>query len=196
MQLFIKASIEPEVAIKLTQMQDNYTVIVQNERRIDGPLMLFRLIGMVAIETRATVSNITNKLGNLMEIMEEEKSNIKDFNTKVNLLILVLQARNAPVPDILNQLFTAYKACGDSSFAKYITTKEDLYMDGTMNYTRPQLMKVVVKKFKTISNKGEWLKKSEEQLEFIAMKAQLQSQLEKLGSNKKPKLKQNAEKPP
>jgi flagellar hook-associated protein FlgK len=128
--------------------------------------------------------------------MEEEKSNIKDFNTKVNLLILALQARNAPIPDFLNQLFTAYKACGDSHFAKYITTKEDLHMDGTMNYTRPQLMKVAVEKFKTISDKGEWLKKSEEQLQFIAMKAQLQSQLEKLGSNKKPQLKQNAEKPP
>jgi hypothetical protein len=55
MQLFIKASIEPEVAIELTQLQDNYTVIVQNERRINGPLMLYQRIGMVAIETRATV---------------------------------------------------------------------------------------------------------------------------------------------
>jgi hypothetical protein len=109
-------------ALELSQLQDKYSIIVQNEARVDGPIMLFQLIGMVSIETRAMISSITDKLSNLVSLMEEEDSNIKNFNTKVNLYILALQARNAPVPDVVTQLFRAYKSCGDTTFAKYNET--------------------------------------------------------------------------
>jgi hypothetical protein len=154
--------------------------------------MLFELIGMVAIETRATVSNITDKLTNLVTLMEEVGSDIKEFNTKVNLYILALQARNAPVPEVITQLFRAYKSCGDTAFAAYIQVKEDAYMDRTLDILRTQLMKIAIEKYKTLFDSGKWLKKSEEQLEFIAMKAELQTQIDKL--SKMPKLKQNADK--
>jgi hypothetical protein len=195
LQLFIKASIDSSVMIELSQLQHKYSIVVNNETRIDGPMMLYQLIGMVAIETRATISSITDKLGNLAALMEEEKSNVKNFNTKVNLYVLALQARDAPVPDIITQLFKAYKNCGDAAFAKYIETKEDLYLDRSVDYDRQQLMRLALEKYKTIEQTGKWLQKSEEQLEFIAMKAELQTQIMKL-ADKKPKLKQNTEKGP
>jgi hypothetical protein len=65
-------------------------------------------------------------------------------------------------------------------------------MDRTLDITQPQLMKLALEKYKTISDGGKWMKKSEKQLEFIAMKAELQTQLQKLAS--KPKLKQNGDK--
>jgi hypothetical protein len=52
--------------------------------------------------------------------MEENKSNIKDFNTSINLLLAALRARNRKTPDIVTNLFEAYKDCANVKFVGYI----------------------------------------------------------------------------
>jgi hypothetical protein len=118
--------------------------------------------------------------------MRSSKSNIQEFNGEVESIVDALNARNAPIPELLNNLFTGYKACGDSTFVRYIGRKEEEYEDGTNNVTGNQLMQMALEKFKTLSDKGEWMKKTEEELEFIALRAQLE-QMKKPAQTRPPR---------
>jgi hypothetical protein len=195
LQLFLKASIESEVLLELAAKRSEYTVTVNNEERTDGVLMLYKLISMVVIETRTTISNIMERLTNLNKEMDNAKGNVKEFNKVVNQLLTDLRARNAPVPELLTQLFPAYKGCGDEAFAEYIKRKQENYEDRTLEVTQQQLMRMALEKYKNLVNKGEWMKMSSQQLEFIAMKAELQTTLNSL-NKKTPTLKQNDNKTP
>ena len=66
------------------------------------------------------MANITKRLNDLTTVMEAIKSDIKTFNLAVTEDIDALQARNAPVPDILMGLFDAYKSVGDTKFVEYM----------------------------------------------------------------------------
>jgi len=56
-----------------------------------------------------------------------------------------------------------------------MTRVEDDYEDGrlTQQLTSDRLMQMALQKYKTISNKGQWMQKSDEELEFIAMQSEL-----------------------
>jgi len=104
--------------------------------------------------------------------MEKCESDIEKFNIKVNELLTELRARDVSVPDIVTNLFEAYRAAGDSAFVTYFARKEDKFEDGTIaTLTETQLMTMAHEKYKTLSNRQEWMKKSDHELEFIAMKA-------------------------
>jgi hypothetical protein len=111
--------------------------------------------------------------------MTECESDILKFNDKVDVLVESLEARNAPVPNIMTGLFRAYQGCGDAPFAEYMTRKRDDYLDGKYSPTRPELMRVALERFKVSTTNGEWLKQTDEQLKFIA----LQAKLDKLTQN-------------
>ena len=147
--------------------------------REDGPTMLFELIALVSVETRATVATLGRKLDDMAAIMRTVKSNVQEFNAEVETIVDALNARNAPVPELRTKLFTGYKSCGDSAFIKYIVRKEEEYEDGLTNLTATQLMQVALEKFKTLTDKGEWMVKTEQELEFIALKAWQLEQINK-----------------
>jgi hypothetical protein len=128
---------------------------------------------MVSIETRAFVAGLTKKLTNLTPIMQSVKQDIAAFNAQVNLLMDALRARNAHVPDVLPHLFEAYNSCDDALFTKYISDREDSYEDRTIDLTHVALMQLALEKYKILLDKGKWMKPSESELEFIAMKAEL-----------------------
>jgi hypothetical protein len=91
----------------------------------------------------------------------------------VEELIDGLNARAKPVPDMLTNLFLGYLSCSDTTFVKYIKHKEDEYEDGTIQLTGTRLMQQALEKYKTMVSKQQWLKKTDEALEFIAMQAKM-----------------------
>ena len=181
----VKGSLAAETLDELKQTE--YTVTVQvngnNEVREDGPLMLFKLINLVSVEVRATCSGILKKLtgAGLSAIMEEEKSDVKAFNTQVNMLMVALRARRRDIPDIIPYLFEAYQTCEDSEFRGYMKMREQFYNDGTTaNLTSNQLMETALQQYKTLVDNGKWQQKSKQELEFIAMMTKLEATEKKL----------------
>ena len=174
----IASSLGPAIFEELKQKEDSYTVVVNpgpNEmRRVDGACMLYQLAMLVAVETRATVSSLLKQLSGpaLMDLMGECDSDIKEFNKRVNVAIVALRARRATVPDLLPPLFEAYRSCEDASFADYFKRKEEQYEDRSLNVTVAVLMTSAQEKFKISSDKKQWKKKTSQQLEFIAMRAE------------------------
>jgi hypothetical protein len=188
----LQASITSKTADRLFHRKSNYTVNIAAAAlpgdppnppimREDGPTMLFELIALVSVETRAMVATLGRKLDDMAAIMRTVKSNVQEFNAEVETIVDALNARNAPVPELRTKLFTGYKSCGDSAFIKYIIRKEEEYEDGSSNLTATQLMQVALEKFKTLTYKGEWMVKTKQELEFIALKAWQLKQI-----NKKP----------
>ncbi|CAB9528229.1 unknown protein [Seminavis robusta] len=140
----------------------------------DGTCMLFQLIRMVSVETMTTIAIITKKLNNLEHIMETAKSNVELFNTMVEDLITQLQARSAQVPPMIANLFDGYANCTDSAFVKYMETKRDSYEDGTLLLdNHGSIMIIALEKYKIMVDRKIWLRKSEEQMEIMTLKAEV-----------------------
>jgi hypothetical protein len=178
LRMLILASVQARIVDRLFHRKAGYRVDIAlpgavPDVREDGPCMLLELISMVSVETRATVANIKRQLNDLQPIMEECKSNIEEFNTRVEGLIDALNARSATVPELLTNLFIGYKSCSDKTFVKYIARKEESFEDGTLSITDTELMQMALEKFKTLESKGTWLKKTTDELDFIAMQSQI-----------------------
>ncbi|CAB9501684.1 unknown protein [Seminavis robusta] len=182
-QLLI-GSITSKLADRLTNKKESYTINAAPAAQIgqpapapipteDGTCMLFEIIKLVSVETKATVALISKRLANLEVVMEECKSNIDVFNDVVDDLISQLEARDVTVPDMLNPLFDGYSNCADANFVKYIATKRDAYYDGTLVITHSALMVSALEKYKIMKDMKLWLKKSDEELELITLKAEL-----------------------
>jgi hypothetical protein len=187
--MLILASVDARIISRLYHRKLQYTVDIAAPGALpilkeDGPCMLFELIKMVSVETRATVGNIMRQVNNLQQLMELHRSNIELFNTAVEDLIDALNARRAPVPELLTNLFAGYLSCNDSTFVKYIKRKEEGYEDGSIELTGDVLMQMALEKYKTMVSKQQWLKKSDHELEFIAMQSELK-QLKQNPSNRK-----------
>jgi hypothetical protein len=125
----------------------------------------------VTVETRATVAAITDQLSNLRPLLQEVKQDIPEFNNRVDALVDALHNRDAPVPELLHALFKGYLACEDKTFTAYISRKRADYLDGTINLTSTRLMALGLENYKVIGK--DWLKKTDEELEFIAMRAEI-----------------------
>lgn len=198
LRLLIVNSMDTATADRLFHRRDNYTINVAAavadppDMRVDGPCMLKDLIAVVSVETRATIALLTRQITNLEPVMEDAKSNITEFNAKVKDMSQKLLNLRAPVPELLTHLFTSYKTCEDAKFVRYINRKEEEFEDGSITVTSTRLMELADEKYKIIVEKQEWCKKSEEELDFIAMEATivaLTSEVKELKQNP-PKTKQ------
>ena len=172
----IMDSVTPRFAGRLEHRTSEYVLDMAAQGappdvHADGPCLLLALIQMVNVDTRCFVDNILEKLNNMLPLMDEAKSDIAVFNATIDGLIDAMNTREARLPDIIPQLFKAYKSCGDEKFVNYIIAKHDGYLDRTVDYSYETLMKLALEKFKTIGK--DWCKKSERELEFIAMQGQI-----------------------
>jgi len=186
--VLITQSVTAELMDELKQRKEDYTVdaIINpnvnppvSEPREDGPLMMYELIKLVAVNTKATVSGILRMLtGPVMcDTMQEVDSDIKQFNKKIHMLMVALRARRSEVPNIVPALFEAYQTCEDSAFCRYISRKEEEYEDNSIaTLENNELMTTALEKFKTLTDKKVWKKKTKNELEFIALTA-LKSEL-------------------
>ncbi|CAB9517450.1 hypothetical protein SEMRO_857_G211730.1 [Seminavis robusta] len=140
----------------------------------DGMCMLFELIRMVSVETKATVSILNKKLINLDAITEKAKSNIEDFNFVVEDLIDQLESRSVEPPPMLLSLFDGYANCADTASVKYMARNQDAYEDGSLELQYENLMHIAFEKYKAMVSKDKRMKKSDEQLKIIALKSKME----------------------
>ncbi|CAB9505788.1 unknown protein [Seminavis robusta] len=182
-QLII-GSITSKLADKLINRKANYTVNAAAAtqpgqaapppiNKEDGACMLYDIIKIVSVETKATVALIMKRLANLEIIMEECKSDIAAFNDRVDDLVNQLTARNVAVPSMLNPLFDGYNNCADKTFATYIARKQEAYEDGTIDLEYATLMSTALEKYKVLKDRKVWLKKTDEELEILTLKAEM-----------------------
>ncbi|CAB9508242.1 unknown protein [Seminavis robusta] len=180
----IMGSITPKLANRLSSRSNNYNVNIAAvpapgvaaaapDIKEDGTCMLFELISMVSVETIATVAILNKKLINLEHIMEEAKSDIEEFNFVVEDLISQLEARSTAPPPMIHSLFEGYANCADSTFTKYIAFKQMCYEDGTIQIDYESLMHMAGEKYKALVRKNQWMQKTDEQLEIIALKSEI-----------------------
>jgi len=180
----ITESLSDDLLMELLQKEDKFSIVEAGNTGKDhesGAIMLHELINLVEVETRATVANITKQLNNLDVLMQEEKdSDIKNFNVKVDALLKGLRARNQTPPDIITSLFAAYKLAADSKFVEYITRKEEEYEDGTDDLKAEKLMTMALSKYKIYKGRNEWMKKTKQELQFVAMHSELEDAKKRL----------------
>jgi hypothetical protein len=183
----VQASCLPNIVDRLDHRSSNYTVDIaapavppMPERKVSGTCMLFELICMVSVQTRATVASLMNKLDNLEALMLEKKSNIKEFNAEVERICDALRARKTRPPEMLTKLFRGYESCEDKGFQAYMRRKEENYEDGGLQITDEQLMSIALERYKILhDDKKVWMKKTQDEIEFIAM----QNEVTKLRQN-------------
>jgi hypothetical protein len=165
----IQASCTPRIVDRLEHRKEDYMLDVAQppnaaDLRFSSSCLLFSLIGMVSVQTRATVSSLMNRLDGLEGLMVEMKSNVRDFNTEVENICDALRARRKDPPELLTKLFLGYSSCEDEVFKQYIKRKEEGYKDGTITLVDNQLMTPALKKFKILHDKKKvWMKKSKQQ---------------------------------
>jgi hypothetical protein len=170
-------SVTPRLAGRLEHRSSDYNLDMAAagaapDVHADGPCLLHSLIKLINVDTRCFLDTITEKLSDMVPIMDKAKSNIAEFNAAIDKLIDALISHDARIPDIIPQLFKAYKACADEKFVTYITAKQDSYLDRTLDFTYATLMQLALEKFKTIGE-DKWCQKSPRELEFIAMQGKI-----------------------
>ena len=187
----VRNSIEPTLLDELELRREHYTVTVgtaPNTTDIEsGAALLFELISHVSIETRVTIFNLTHKLSDLTALLRTHGGDIRAFVLDVTDTFSSLRERNAPVPDVLVNLFTAFKSHEDKEFSDYIKFKLRAYQDNTLDLTATELMELALQQYKVLTTSGEWMKKTPEQLEILAMRVQLEAAKQSKTKKKTPK---------
>jgi hypothetical protein len=114
-----------EDAKNVVQADDSvYLFIINGEEYPSGTCLLKTIIGKSTVDTAATVHVLRESVANLSTKMVELSSNVTAFNLHVTQIHNSLLARGEQVPELLYNLFRAYKVCSDSTFAQYIEMKQ------------------------------------------------------------------------
>jgi hypothetical protein len=139
-----------------------------------GNLLLRVIIQKSSLDSNATVSIIRNKLARLDEYMPQIKSNILEFTEYVQGLLLELTARGEETLDLLIHLFAAYKVASDASFREMARDEELLYERG-VPMTPEGLMGVMLARWETLTDKGEWNAPSQEEEQLMVLRTELEA---------------------
>jgi hypothetical protein len=95
-----------------------------------GACLLKTIIGKSVVDTLATEGTLRNALSNLPNKLVELQSNIKMFNLYVVQQRFGLTARGVSVPELLNQLFNAYRNASEARFVQAINSQHAAYISG------------------------------------------------------------------
>lgn len=132
------------------------------------------------VDTNATINMMRTRLSNLSEYMTDvAKFDVPKFNAYVKETRAALQARGEDTTDLQCHLFKAYNVVGDAEFHECIKAKERQFDDGT-DVSPDTLMEYAATKYKLLHEKGEWNVPSKEEERIIALRAQVEAQLNEL----------------
>jgi Ni,Fe-hydrogenase I large subunit len=124
-----------------------------------GVLLLWTIINRTTAQANATISAIINQLVRMNNLMEENKNDIKAFNTAVRTLLNQYLANRRNEYDktiLINSLFLAYKTTKDKELTMYITRKQPDHDDNTRLLTSKELMEDALKFYQTRNTIKEW----------------------------------------
>ena len=175
----VTASVTNQFLGRLHVQESNFSVSIDNAAfapRVnayhDGPCMLFELIKLVAVDTRATIDNLDMQLNRLPQLMQECHSDVELFNQKVQIIIDALTTRGAALPRLLPRLIDGYIATGDADFTRYIKNKRDLSDDNQTELDVTTFMFQAMIRYKTQKLQNDWMKSGDKELDFVAMAVQ------------------------
>jgi len=132
----IRKSLTKDGFSRVMNEKEKFQVNIGGTLMTDGPLFLLTLISLAYTNTRSMSSVHRNKLSMLTQKLQSiPGSNITVFNTHVNLLVKLLAAGGEKCEDLAWNLLRAYKATADEKFTEYIESKENLWKDGTINWS-------------------------------------------------------------
>jgi hypothetical protein len=139
-----------------------------------GNLLLRVIIQKSSLDSNASVSIIRNKLARLDEYMPQIKSNILEFTEYVQGLLQDLGACGEITTDLLFHLFAAYKVASDASFREMARDEELLFERG-VPMTPEGLMAVMLARWETLTDKGEWNAPSKEEEQLMVLRTELEA---------------------
>jgi hypothetical protein len=153
LKVFLDGSLGKDLMMRVVAQQERYTI----QGVEHGPSMFRVIIGIVGIETRATIAVINATLRTLPAKMAELKGDVVTFNEFVMEQCSELTSRGRQPYDLLFLLFEAYRTVENKPFVEYITTKESAVLDNTIADLEPrELMILAEEKYKVMVLRGEW----------------------------------------
>jgi hypothetical protein len=107
--------------------------------------------------------------------MKKVKNNIQKFNSYVDVRLLILRQHQQPIADqdLISHLFKGYLSCLDKNFVASMETQKDTWALNNSNLTSEQLMKAALIKYETRQLENQWLKRSHDEQDIIALRAQV-----------------------
>jgi hypothetical protein len=176
LKVFLDCSLGKDLMMRVVAQQARYTI-----QGVEHSPSMFRvIIGIVGIETRATIAVINASLCTLPAKMAELKGNVVTFNEYVMEQCSKLTSRGRQPYNLLFLLFEAYRTIDDKAFVEYIITKESAVLDKTIADLEPrELMILAEEKYKIMVLRGEWATTSGRGVtttdeHIVALKAELE----------------------
>jgi hypothetical protein len=146
---------------------------------IDGACLLKVILQASHLDTRGTASIIRVKLSRLDKLAMEVGYDVEAFVTEVKRLHEMLLARGEDTSDMLNNLFTGFRAFKDKTFTTYIASKEERYDEGEP-LNAETLMDAASNRYKKLKELDLWEAPTEDQKKILALTAQLVGQEKQL----------------
>jgi hypothetical protein len=184
---FLSNSLTEEAKNVVQADESVYILIINGEEYPSGTCLLKTIIGKSTVDTAATVHVLRESVATLASKMVELGSNITAFNLHVTQVHNALLARGEAVPELLYNLFKAYKMCSDSTFATYIEMKQYSFNEGTP-MTVDLLMTIALNHYELKIENGTWSAMDQKDSKIFALTARLDE------LSKKPAPKQKAPK--
>jgi hypothetical protein len=170
---FLFASLTQEARNKVNIDPTIFTIQGIN----DGLCFLRTIIAKAQLDTIGTVETLRNKLGELPVKLVELSGNIMDFHQYVNTIMNALDSYNQTYPEIVSNLFKAYKIIEEREFATYIMITRHGYQANPLAYQPRLLMEGVENHYKLAIEAGTWdpnmVKK--ESAEITALKLEIEA---------------------
>jgi hypothetical protein len=152
-KVFLDGSLGKDIMMRVLAQSSKYTF----EQQENGPAMFRVILGIVGIETKATIAVINATLRTLPAKLLEVKNNITVFNEYVTNQCLELTSRGQQPNDLLFLLFEAYLTASNSDFVDYIRTKESAVFDDSITDMEPEnLMVMAEEKYKIMMIRKQW----------------------------------------
>jgi hypothetical protein len=147
-----------------------------------GACLLKTIIGKSVVDTLATEGTLRNALSNLPSKIIELQSNIKLFNLYVVQQRFGLTARGVSVPELLNQLFNAYRNASDPRFVQTINSQHAAYIAGAP-MDADTLMAIALQLYEFYVDDKTWVPPAKVSKKIISMQAKIDKLKQKDGSS-------------
>jgi hypothetical protein len=132
------------------------------------------IMRLATIDSVATTQTLRDNLQNLGVFAVTVQGDIDKINAEFDTNYSQLLARGATLDDPIGILFEAYLLVPCYNFTKYIGTKHDDYLDGSLTgLTHEAMMSMAKRKFDFLKTKGKWGAKSPDDEKIVAMTAKI-----------------------
>jgi hypothetical protein len=170
---FLFASLTQEARNKVNIDPTVFTILNIS----DGLCFLRTIIGKSQLDTIGTVETLRSRLGELPTKLVEMSGNIIDFHQHVNTVMNALDSYSQTYPEVILNLFKAYKQIEEREFATYIMITRHGYNANPAAYQPRTLMETVENHYKLAIESGTWEANmvNKESSEIAALRSEIEA---------------------